>query len=87
MRPEKAAGLQRVQLPPGNWFAAPDGKRGRLILSNEKRSFLGISLRAAGRHQFLCWELSVKNARFEQLRLLGSTPNSADYNRDGDDSR
>jgi hypothetical protein len=48
---------------------------------------LGIFLRLAGRHQFGCRELSVKNARFEQLRLVGSTPNSADYNRDGDDSR
>jgi hypothetical protein len=50
----KAVGLQRVRFPPGNWFAPPRGNRSLLFLSNEKHSFLGISLRG-GRHQFLCW--------------------------------
>ena len=39
-----------MQLPLGNWVAPPDGNRSRLFLS-----FLGISLRAAGHHQFRCW--------------------------------
>src|SRR5580700_6379215 len=33
----KGAGLQRVQLAPANWFAAPYGNRSRLLLSNEKQ--------------------------------------------------
>jgi len=35
--------------PAGNWFAPPDGNRSRLFSVNEKHSFLGITLRAAGR--------------------------------------
>jgi hypothetical protein len=40
-----------MQLPPAKLFAPPDGNRSRLLLSSEKRSFLGISLRAAGQRQ------------------------------------
>jgi|HubBroStandDraft_4_1064222.scaffolds.fasta_scaffold08329_3 hypothetical protein len=32
---EKNAGLQRVSLPPANWFAPPDGNRSRLLLGND----------------------------------------------------
>ena len=38
-----------MRLPPGNWFAPPDGNRSRLFSVTEKHSVLGISLRAAGR--------------------------------------
>jgi hypothetical protein len=35
----KAAGPPRMQLPPANWFAPPDGSRSRLLRSNEKAQF------------------------------------------------
>jgi hypothetical protein len=35
----KTAGLRRLQIPLGNWFAPPDGNRSRLFLSNEKPVF------------------------------------------------
>jgi len=38
----KGAGLQRVHVAPEN---PPDGNRSRMLLSNQKPSFLGISLR------------------------------------------
>jgi hypothetical protein len=50
----EGAGLQQVQLPPGNCFAPSDGNRSRLFLGKEQHSVLGISLRPAGRHQPRC---------------------------------
>jgi hypothetical protein len=51
----EGAGLQRVQLLlAGNWFAPPNDNRSRLFLSNEKHSFPGTSLRAAGATKFPC---------------------------------
>ena len=39
---------ERLDSAPSKWFAPPDGNRSRLFLGNEKPSFLGISMRAAG---------------------------------------
>src|ERR1700721_2907148 len=43
--PGKALDIGGCNSLPGNWFAPPDGKRSRLFLTNEKHSFLRISLR------------------------------------------
>ena len=59
VRSEKALGLQRLKLPPANWFPSPVGNRSRLFLSNEKHGFLGIFLREAERHQCICRGWSV----------------------------
>jgi hypothetical protein len=64
--PRKAL-LRRVNLPPRNWFAQPDGNRSRLFPSKEKHSFLRISQRAAGQCEWL-WR-GFECARFRQLRL------------------
>ena len=39
--PWKGAGLQRAQVPPGNWFAPPDGNRSRLF--SQARNFPATS--------------------------------------------
>jgi hypothetical protein len=57
----KGTGLQRIKLPPANWFAPPDGNRSRMwcVSETQKYNFLGISLRAAGNTCGFGWVLSA----------------------------